>query len=236
MSYASEVLADTPVAWYRLSDASGNVQDSSGNARHGSSVNGAPTYGQPGGIPSDPSNNSMQFHTAGGDCCFIAANAAFEVGDTYSVEGWIKRADSSTAEINLFVHDSGFYLGLDNNQLFAARTSVAGIAHSTVSITDTTTWHYLVITKTGATVKQYIDAVDVTGTITNSTSANVGADVRIGSDAGGNPYNGLLDEVALYSTVLSPARVLAHYNAALLVAMNYIPVREEAIPTRFGPF
>jgi hypothetical protein len=121
--------------------------------------------------------------------------------------------------MTIFHRDQGFYLGLITNQLFIAKTNVAGIAKSTTTITDTTTWHHLVVTKTGATVKQYIDAVDVTGTVTNATWQNgTTPDVRIGGDNGATLYTGYLAEVAVYPTALSQARISAHYAAAIAAA------------------
>lgn len=216
MSYASEVLADSPVGYYRLSDLSGDPVDSSGHGLDADAAHGAPTYSQSGAITSDPSNNSILFHSSGPDWFHLVASALWEIGDVGSVECWLKRSDSSTAEMEIVNRDQGFYLGLINNRLFIAKTSVAGIAQSTITITDTTTWHHCVNTKNGSTVHQYIDGVDVTGTVTDATWTNIGAGfgAAIGSNAGSDPYNGYLDEVAIYGTALSQARVTAHFNAA----------------------
>lgn len=40
------ILAMAPFGYYKMDDASGNIQDSSGNAHHGTSVIGTPTYSQ----------------------------------------------------------------------------------------------------------------------------------------------------------------------------------------------
>ena len=80
-----------------------------------------------------------------------------------------------------------------------------------------TGWHHVVCTKNGATVKQYIDGADVTGTVTNATCVSVNNFVTIGGDTFGagisEPFNGSLDEPAIYNRALSASEVLAHYNA-----------------------
>ncbi len=53
MAYADVVLADSPLAYYRLGESSGTTMtDSSGNGRHGTYV-GSPTLGAAGLVPGD---------------------------------------------------------------------------------------------------------------------------------------------------------------------------------------
>jgi Concanavalin A-like lectin/glucanases superfamily len=215
VSYITEIQADSPLAWWRCKEASGNLQDSSGNARHCDETHGSPTYAVTGPITSEGSDTALTLHSAGPDWYNVPYNAAFDVGDTCSAECWIKRADSSTSEMDLVTRDQGILLALTNNQVAIGRAGVAFICKSTNTITDTSTWHHLVVTKTGATVKVYVDAVDVSGTVTNSTYTNgTTPTIKLGADGGTDPFNGSIDEIAIYSTALSSARVSAHYTAA----------------------
>jgi hypothetical protein len=228
VSYLSEVLAEPSlVALYRSQEASGVAQDSSGNARHGDGVNGAPTFAQAGAIPSDGTSKSWLMHSAGPDWFNIPYFAAFDIGDAFTVECWIKRADASTAEMDIVSRDQGFGLGLINNQLMLFRSGVASICKSTTTITDTTLYHHLAVTKNGATCATFIDAADVSGAVTNSTCTNgTTPTVKLGADAGGSPFNGNLSEIAIYSAALSSARIAAHFNAA--------PAGISAISPRLG--
>lgn len=211
--YVSEVMADSPVAYWRMNDASGNPADTSGNSHPVDTISGTPVYGQASPIISDSAAKSILC----GAVSFQAPyHADFDIGNVGSVECWIKRTDSSTSEMVLCTRDQGFYLGLVNNRLLIAKTNVAEIARSTTSITDTTVWHHLVVTKNGATSRQYIDGVDVTGTVTDATWANgTTPGTRMAGDFGATEYAGYLAEVAVYPTALSQARIQAHYNAAL---------------------
>jgi hypothetical protein len=77
-------------------------------------------------------------------------------------------------------------------------------------------WSHVVVTKSGATVKLYINAVDSTGAVVNATLADTTSALNIGRDVAfpAQYFNGRIDEVAVYPTALSAARVAAHYAAA----------------------
>jgi hypothetical protein len=61
----------------------------------------------------------------------------------------------------------------------------------------------------------YVDgALVVSGTPTNTGSLSASSIIAFGrASGGGNYYSGLLDEVAVYSTVLSSGTISAHYAA-----------------------
>ena len=112
----------------------------------------------------------------------------------------------------------GYYLRLNQaGNLELVKSDIAIIATSTVTI-PAGTWAYVVATKSGATCKLYVNAVDRTGTVTNATTVNTTAPLTIGADtAGGGAhregYAGGLDEVAVYALALSASEVSAHYAA-----------------------
>jgi hypothetical protein len=219
MSYASEVLADAPKAYYRMQEASGLIQDSSGNGNHATSSTGTATYQQVGPITSDPSDFSIFFNA---DDFIIPDDVDIDFGDIVTVEAWLYRDDTGTTRaftgrgsnaLTLFILDADSKLG-------AAKAGVAIIVYSTIAL-STSTWYHVAYTKSGATSKIYIDGVDRTGTVTDATLADPGAGVpmRVGADYNGTlTWLGGLDEVAFYSTALSEARIQAHYNAATTAA------------------
>ena len=51
-AYSDAVLADSPVGYWRLGEASGAFVDSSGNGNNGAAV-GSPTYGETGALSAD---------------------------------------------------------------------------------------------------------------------------------------------------------------------------------------
>lgn len=216
MSYSSEVLADSPAAYYRCQEASGLLQDSSGNARHvtAEAAGGSVTYQQASPIATDPSDFSIDTL----DHWFSSPDGAwFDLADVFTLEMWCKRDGGIGSTQVLFSKGNNSWLLHFNagNQFFLDRQGVANIVGSTTTITDTTTWHHLVCTKTGATVKLYIDAVDVTGTVTNSTFTNTTVASFVGARDDANfLLSAHIDEVAIYPTALSLTRVQAHFDAA----------------------
>lgn len=211
-SYVSEVLADNPVAYYRMDETSGQPQDASGNGNHTTVTNGTPVYSQPGALGSDPPSTSIYQDGAVSFVCFTAPDhASLDVGDVFSAECWMKRTRSGAFEEAWLTKGvNSFFCSIKNDRLHLAQQDVASIAESTVTITDTA-WHHLVITKNGSTVKLYVDGVDVTGTVTNQTLTNTTAVLATGN--GTYPIDAYIDEAAIYPTALSAERIRAHYRA-----------------------
>jgi hypothetical protein len=77
-------------------------------------------------------------------------------------------------------------------------------------------WHHVVFTrtKTGGALALYVDGASV-GTATGSqVSLTATANINFGRLATGiQYYAGSLDEIAIYTTVLTGPTVTAHYNA-----------------------
>jgi hypothetical protein len=168
---------------------------------------GGTTLHTAGGIAGDD-DSSARFDGSTGTLTVPDSNS-LDLGDgPLTLEAWIKRG--STADSSILEKNTSYELWITGNRLALRKAGVADVVQSTTTITDTTTWHHVVATKNGATSKLYIDGADVTGTITNQTLVDSTTVLTIS----GNPiFNGFLDEVAIYNTVLTPAQVLAHYLA-----------------------
>lgn len=222
MSYESVVKEDSPKGFWRLGEASGtSAADASGNTQTGG-YKGTPTLGVRGipGTTRDPNtsvtlNGTTQYVT-------VPDSATLDLGDIFTYEAWIKRSSTGNPGCILDKGPQAAVLRFvtASNKILFRRNSVLDLATSTLAITDTTTWHHIVATKNGATVNLYIDGVNRTGAVTNSTCANTALPLGIGADEVGTTaedfFPGTLDEVAVYGTALTEARVKAHYEAGLL--------------------
>ncbi len=222
MSYASTILADSPKAWYRMSEASGLIQDSSGNAMNADASTGTCNYHQTTPILSDPTDFAIGF--TGSQRFEVPDNNIIDVGDIYTVEAWVKRASSGLA-LTETICDRGsgaFKFGIagtdlpaHTNQLYLTVPGTGDVAFSSVAITDTV-WHYCAVTKSGSTVAMYLDGLDRTGTVTNQTSASNTSKFFIGATRNADDFcQSTLDELALYGTALTSAKVQAHWAAAM---------------------
>lgn len=79
------------------------------------------------------------------------------------------------------------------------------------------TWTHVVAVWDGTSPKLFVNGVDTAAVDIGlgGYNVNTSASFAVGSyDNGSASFNGLVDETAFYTTALSPAQVLNHYNAA----------------------
>lgn len=224
LTYAETVLADSPRGYWKLDETSGtSMADTSGNSLTGTLTTVSGT---------GPAVNQTGLVTVGKSCTmasglnrgyvYVSDNALLDVGDTFTLEAWINLnavgADQAIIDKGL----NGYYMRVGStNHLELIKSGVALIVTSTNTFSVSTTYH-CVITKSGATVLQYVNGADVTGTVSNQTIVDgtkkmfIGYDNSLGDGAGSQRMQGNLDEVAVYGTALSAARVAAHYAARAL--------------------
>ncbi len=216
-AYLNAVLADAPVAYFRLNEASGStvVADSSGSGVSASVQNATGVQRAEAGALADLDLSTRLLGSPAG-YVKVADNPVIRVNDTLTLEAWIKRSDLTARDMSLFNDfGSGFWLRVNTaNKLELRKNGVGSIVQSTTTIADTH-WHHVAATKQGSTVKLFIDGADVTGTVTNQTLVSSTSGFHIGATDGVTlPFYGWIDEAALYPTALSQTRVQAHYSAA----------------------
>ena len=233
--YAAEVRADAPVHWWRLGEPAGatTALDSIGSTNV--PYVGSPTLGST-GLVAHSSLTAAKFPTisdrasgtfgAGGFPLATAATIEFlyRLDNNAAPNGYlfelITTPNVITSAAGVAVHTSGGNLVVDitNNAGTSISVSSTGVDFTVPNVT-----HHIAVVILGASaVKIYIDGVDRTsGSTTFSGSM---ADTTNPWLIGINGFSfgqysqpgtiGTLDEVALYTTALSAARVSAHYSAA----------------------
>ena len=108
---------------------------------------------------------------------------------------------------------TGFNFLMYNGDGSNAAKNITGGAYSLNA------WNHVVVTWDGSNPTMYVNGVNaaavVTGTPSGIYNASNAATFSIGAyDTGSNPFTGFVDETAFYATALTPAQILAHYNAA----------------------
>jgi len=218
-AYADEVLADNPVAYYRFEETAGTTaNDSSGNGNNGTYVNSV-LLSQPGFI--------SQFGTS---AYFDGLNDYVDtprtVAGNFTLEAWINTTAGSLTGSQGFEGNGILWSdvgGNANDFVMAILNNVlaffTGNPDTTVSggpVLNDGVWHHLVATRTqGGNKEIYVDGVLQGSTSTNNNSLNGNPNIRIGGNTLDSRYfNGYIDEVAYYPTVLSQERISAHYRAA----------------------
>jgi hypothetical protein len=172
--------------------------------------------GQPGALAND-ADTAVAFNGSSGKVD-VPQQAALNVGDRFTIEAWVKRGSIGGSNNQVIAaKQSGSWVLLFNssNQLVLRKAAVADVAASTVTVADTTQWHYVAATKDGATVKLFVDGAEVTGAVTNQTMVDNTQALAIGQSSGTAFFNGTIDEVALYNVALTAAQITNHYGGGV---------------------
>lgn len=228
MSYATEILADSPYLYWHLDEPSGtNAADASGNSRTGT-YTGSPTLGQ---APLIAVGTSVLFTPT----AYCINSAAINLS-TASVEVWFDYDGTPPGGISNKGFIAGFTEGLNGGVGdkilyldFSGRIAFYvfdGAQKTTVGANPLSAGvHHLVGTiDAGASeLKVYVDGaqdgttITASGSFTGYGAPNVlcGGDSAAQSNMSGFAPTARRDEFAVYSTALSSARVAAHYNARL---------------------
>lgn len=223
MAYSDVVLALTPGGYWRFTEASGSLLDSSGNSNTGTAT-GAPTYSQPGLIVTDATSKSLKFAAASSQRVAVPSAATVNPADTFTLMAWIQRT-SASQNVSMGVIGKGNgagHLSLANDgtfQLLKSQVAVLSTSTSTIPLADTTNPYFIAATKSGSTVHLYLNGSDVTGAVTNSTCATNTQHFYIGCDGGGGDSpvtfaNLFISEGAVWATTALSAANIANIYAA----------------------
>lgn len=238
MSYTSEVLADSPAAYWRLGDASGTTAvDSSGNGHNGV-YTGTVTLGATGLVPGD-ATTSADFSAGNSGA---AGSAWMSTLTTVTFECIIKPDTVSGGSYNFIaVRDdnngtgNGWWLVIKAGKLTALcrGTEFSG---STTLVANTK--YHVAFTYDGTTAKVYLNGVldGSSARSGNMTTANL--DLLIGRwGNGGSPlyFDGKIQECAYYLTTVSSTRIAAHYNALVATDATVTAVAATATATAVAP-
>jgi hypothetical protein len=184
-----------------------------------------PTLGVAGAMPSD-SNTAVLF-----DGVDDYAVVAREISTDFSIESWFKSTQAAgvtcthwwygmrLVDAEVAGGNDDFGTSLCDGRIIAGVGS--GADTSVVSGTGYNDggWHNVVMTRSATTglFELFIDGASAASTTTHTRPLTASAIISFGrSQSGGFHFAGTLDEVAVYTTVLSGATVTAHYNAGLL--------------------
>lgn len=242
MAYTDVVLADSPLAYYRLGETSGTtLVDSSGNGRNGTYYS-SPSLNQTGLLAGDANkavdfpNNSARAKVA--DASWMRVTTAFTAEAWFNADATngsrviVARTGWSNAESNAATRS--WHLIIYNGYLHIAVTATDGTYvahHATGYAINTGTTYHAALTFNGTSVKLYLNGSEIytSNTLSGKTVSQV-AGYSLGiatehlydaaADSSGR-FDGRIDEVAYYNTALSGARVLAHYNEGLSSHAGY---------------
>lgn len=234
--YASEVRADSPLAYYRFQEGlrsavAGNL-GSAGAAGNG--VNTA-THPVQGALAGSRAGAAFYDGVSARTVVPFVADLNPAATESFTVEAWLMPVRE--------VADAAGTLALSNQlaagnrqgwaliqrsaatgwnfQMFNGSGGTLGVdltgQSATAGAGKAGTWSHVAVTWDGSssTATMYVNGVSV-GTKTGTYAPNTAANARplsIGaSDTGANGFRGAVDEVAVYKKLLTPAQILAHYQ------------------------
>ncbi|MFT3970694.1 MAG: PKD domain-containing protein [Micropruina sp.] len=219
-TYGQAVWDANPDLYWRLGDTTTTATDSSPNDSPGI-YQGGYTQGVDGAFNA-ATNKAVLF---GGSDGFVASSTQFSNPRTYSLEAWFKTTSTDGGKILGFGCSQTGTSGCYDRHIYVSPNGTLTFGVWTGSMNTITTpgtvnngqWHHVVATQnTTEGMKLYLDGALV-GTNPQTDAQNYSGYWRVGGDnhwGGGSAFlNGTIDEVAVYSSVLSPSTVAGHFQA-----------------------
>src|SRR5688572_23321528 len=212
MAYIDEVMADAPTSWWRLGESGGTSLDDEITTNNGSVV-GSVSFSQA-GATFDSSKAIATPGTTGNELTFPAPM----LSTTGTIEFWAKWVGGTGVAALMRDHTGGggWILGYDSSGSFAWRIAgTSRVTGTTVASLRDGNFHHYVFTKNGVNGSVYIDGdlIDSGTAFANTASLTPWHLGRNGSQP--TEYTqATYDELAIYPTELTQARVTAHFEAA----------------------
>lgn len=204
------------ISYWKLDEASGDATDSHGS--HDLTNSGA-SYGSTGVL-----NDCFDFEATEDDYCYVSYHSDFDVSSV-SMQAWIYieanpnekslaicgKENGNEGYLMAYMHDSG---GGGSEYFFAFRLNATIRRYDCGDLTGG--WHHMVATYDGSNVKLYIDGdkkdtiADASGITNPNTYFGVGRVEQWGTN---HDFDGLIDEVGIWSRALDDDEVTALYNS-----------------------
>ncbi|MBI3603924.1 MAG: fibronectin type III domain-containing protein [Nitrospirae bacterium] len=202
--------AQSPIGWWKLDETSGTTAlDSSGTSPASPGTNSNATVNQPGQVGTAYSFNGTSAYVA------IPNNAPLQL-NSGTVEAWIKTSSPGTNYRGIVVKQSAYGLFLYNSQFglysWGGTPAFRNTGLNLATLGGTGLWHHVAATfQSGVTngTILYVDGSAVLTTTMTVSNQTVGVAIGNGvpSTSQSQYFNGVIDEVKVFSAVLAPSVV-----------------------------
>jgi len=226
-AYPNAVLADHPVAFYRLDDTGTTMADAGPNGLNGT-YGSAVTHNALSLVPNtvDPASGFPGGAWSATKLATVAQSSTLQPA-SISVEAWVsEQAANSGGFVDVIAYGArsgqGYTLQLTpSNTISWYQTTTGGSTYTAGStvLTPGSAYH-VVATYDGANAKIYVNGV-LDGSSTGGTAISYAGIGTYGLSFGAaqptntrNVFNGTLDDVSVFGAALTQAQVSAHYAAA----------------------
>ncbi len=217
-TYGAAVYNAQPDLFWRLSETTGSVATDASVLNNTGTLSGGYTRLQAGALVGQSTNYSVRLNGSTG---LLASTAQFSDPSVYSEELWFKTSTTNGGKLIGFGdaatglssnYDRHVYMETDGRLTFGVWTGVANTITTTAAYNNNA-WHHLVATQGPDGMKLYVDGV-LRGTNPQTDQQAYTGYWRVGGDNTWGPqpwFAGNVDEVAVYSSVLTPTQVAQHY-------------------------
>ena len=224
MTYASEVLADSPVVFFEFNETSGNATDTTRGIVATNS----------GGVAYDSSgpNGARAASFSGANALTFSGMPPIMGGD-YTQEAWINPAASQVSNIATFLRvedgsgKQAIWRFSQTNSAHVGRlySYASGARFASTGYYAQPGWLHVVNVVSGNSSTFYVNGIKV-GIIPISEGRTIGAEgsgatAAIGATPGlAEFFTGKIARPAMYATALSQTRIMAHYAAGVALSVG----------------
>jgi len=217
-SFASAIAADSPVAWWRLAESSGTNADNVGSGGIDGTYAGGYTLGDA-SIVGDVGDAAVTLNGTNG---YVEAGTAGQLSYANNFT-WMAvfRTPATLGQNCIFSKgEGGFCVRTEGTgKLHVIKSHVASRGQSTASLGANTDYIIHVSVASDGTTKIYINGAYDSTVTSGADSGSAAHPFLIGVDrsfAGvfSTWWSGKIDEVAIFDSELSAARILAHAQGA----------------------
>jgi hypothetical protein len=240
LAYADAVLADSPLGYWKLDEASGTTcADSSGNGRD-LTYGGTPNFRNSGPPIVGGASYAVGLNGVNGEGA-TASYASWMLPTSFSLECWVRSTASSGYPAIFGVAngraDSGqFILYIRSGTIKATFTNTFAASSEVTTGSGMTdgNWRHVVVTHDSSSGDfiLYINGSSVASNSRIGTPQSVSQPISIGgcgSTTDSNWFSGDIAHCAYYGAALPAARVLAHYDAASGITLAGAAVASAAV-------
>jgi hypothetical protein len=221
--YSDVILSDQPASYWKLDEAAGTTATDAMGVSNGTHLNGV-AVNQTSGVKN--ANKTVTYDGID-DRTTLGDIYSFSGMTSYSAEFWVKPSapDANYRRVlgkELASPGGGwcFYLaptssGTPNGIRFSRQDASGTVNIASGPALTAGTWYHIVGTWDGFTIRLYVNAAaPLQAGSAISLPATTGRQLTLGADSGAsNRTAGSVDEVAIYTYVLSATQVTEHYDA-----------------------
>lgn len=200
-------LQDNNTAYYAMDNLTGNLNDSSGNGN---------LLTNTGATITDNGKIEQAYEFDGiNDRLTRTQFSELQVANAWTINAWIKPDNTGGAQYTIMSQGVGsgtdrWSLSISNNVLTG--TILNGGTHAkSIAFTDTNNFNFVTMTWTGSTLNVYLNGSVLVGSTTGSVDSTAGFSIGR-TTANLAFFDGTIDEVSIYSRVLTGSEITELYN------------------------